>query len=303
MTPCVGILLSTYNGARFLPAQLDSFRHQTEPGWILFWRDDGSTDGTPAIMRAFATECGPERVVTVESPEHLGASGSFFALLRAAAGSGLPLAFADQDDCWLPEKLAWALEALAGVAGPALYCSRQMLADAALRPIHPSAPLQRAPGFPAALTQNIATGCTMLLNPAAVDLVVQSRPPEGTLHDWWSYMLVAAAGGRVIADDRATLLYRQHGSNLVGAPPSRWHRARAALHRGPAAYMGLLRAHVAALLDHQTLLTADAYQALRVLDRALQGGMTARLHALRLTGLERQTRLETALFRWWFLIG
>ncbi len=303
MTPLVGILLSTFNGARFLPAQLDSFRQQTEPGWVLFWRDDGSTDDTVALMEAFAAELGPQRVVRIDAPGHLGASVSFFALLRATASSGLPLAFADQDDVWLPEKLAWATEALAGISGPAMYCSRQILADEALKPIHPSPPLRRPPGFPAALTQNIATGCTTLLNPAAADLVARSRPPAGTLHDWWSYLLIAAAGGRVVVDDRPTLFYRQHGSNLVGAPPTRLQRARAALHRGPAAYMGLLRTHLAALLDQQALLTPQSRDTLAALDQALRRGPLARLRALRIPGLQRQTLLETALFRWWFLVG
>lgn len=303
MTPRAGILLSTYNGARFLPAQLESFRQQTESGWILFWRDDGSTDGTVALMEAFAADLGGDRVVAVDAPGHHGASASFFALLRAVAPHGLPIAFADQDDVWLPEKLAWALQALADIAGPALYCSRQLLVDEALEPIQQSAPLHRAPGFPAALTQNIATGCTTLLNAPAADLVARSRPPDGTLHDWWSYLLVTASGGQVIADDRPTLLYRQHGRNMVGAPATRLQRARAALQRGPAAYMDLLRTHVAALLEQPAPLTPGARQDLRALDRALRGGPIARLRALRIAGLERQTMLETALFRWWFLIG
>ena len=302
VTTRVGILLSTYNGARFLPAQLDSFSQQTEPGWVLFWRDDGSTDETVALMQDFAAGRG-DQVRRVDAPGHLGASESFFALLRAAAGQSLPLAFADQDDVWFAQKLAWAVEALEHATGPVLYCSRQILADEALRPIRPSAPLPRAPGFPAALTQNIATGCTTMLDPHAVALVARSRPPAGTLHDWWAYLLVTAAGGRVIADDRPTLHYRQHGSNLVGAPSTRWHRARAALQRGPAAYMRLLRTHVAALLEQSELFTPQSRATLTQLDAALRAGPLARLGALRLAGLERQTALETALFRCWFLIG
>jgi glycosyltransferase involved in cell wall biosynthesis len=301
--PRVAILLATYNGARFLPAQLESFRTQSEPGWILFWRDDGSTDETVTLMEAFAAEVGEGRCVQVAAPHHLGATGSFFALLLAAQASGLPLAFADQDDLWLPDKLAWALAALERQPGPVLYCSRQRLVDEALQPLGDSVPLRRPPCFPAALTQNIATGCTVVLNAEAVRVLAGSHPPSATLHDWWSYLVVTASGGRVIADPRPTVLYRQHGGNLVGAPRSRLRRARAALQRGPEAFMGVLRDHVGALLAQPDLLAPESRRALDVIDRALHGGVVARLRALSLPGLYRQTPAETALFRWWFLVG
>jgi len=301
--PRIALLLSTFNGAPFLPAQLDSIVAQSVQDWVLYWRDDGSSDGTVEIMRAFAEGAGAGRCHQVEGQAHLGATESFMALLRAAAPSGLAVAFADQDDVWLPEKLELALAALGAERVPALYCSRQKLVDEALSPLGESAPLRRPPCFPAALTQNIATGCTVVLNPAAAALVARSRPPAASLHDWWSYLVVAASGGRVIADPTPTVLYRQHRSNLVGAPASTWHRARAAMQRGPGVFMAVLRGHVAALLAQPELLSPEASRTLPVIDRALRSGPALRLRALRLPGLYRQTWSETMLFRWWFLIG
>ena len=301
--PRVAILLSTFNGAPFLPAQLESFLAQTVPDWVLYWRDDGSSDDTIAIMEAFASGPAAGRCRFVPGPGHLGATESFMALLRAAAPSGLPLAFADQDDVWLPEKLALALEALNQGSGPALYCSRQKLVDDALTPLGESAPLRRPPCFPAALTQNIATGCTVVLNPAAAALVAKSRAPSASLHDWWSYLVVTASGGRVIADPTPTVLYRQHASNLVGAPASMWRRARAAMQRGPGVFMTVLRGHVEALQAQPELLSPEARQILSVIDRALRTRFPGRLRALRLPGLYRQTWSETMLFRGWFLSG
>ena len=89
-----------------------------------------------------------------------------------------------------------------------------------------------AAGFPAALTQNVATGCTVMLNRPAARLVAASRPSTGTLHDWWAYLLVTAAGGRLVQDEEPVVLYRQHAQNLVGAPASMVSRAIAALRRG-----------------------------------------------------------------------
>jgi glycosyltransferase involved in cell wall biosynthesis len=299
------ILLSTYNGANYLPEQLDSFVAQDHADWTLLWRDDGSDDATVAIMRTFA----PERCVHVAEPVgRLGVLNSYMALLRATVPTLAPpdaAAFADQDDVWLPHKLSRGLAALRAVPAdtPALYCARQTLVDAGLRPIGPSPAFTRAPGFPAALTQNIATGCTILLNRAAATLVAGSQPPADTLHDWWSYLLVAAAGGRVIADDTPALLYRQHGGNVVGARRSHLRRALAAIRRGPAPFMADLRRHLDSLAAHAAVLTPVARHDVEYLRAALAGGPLPRLRALRLPGLRRQGRREGLLFSLWFLIG
>ena len=303
------ILLSTYNGARFLREQLDSFRTQTCGSWSVLWRDDGSTDATVAMMTAFAAEVGPDRCRRLASPAgNVGPRESFLALLRAAVPSLGPqdaVAFADQDDVWLPDKLARGLAALGGEPPdrPALVCTRQVLVDAALAPIGESPQWPGKPGFPAALTQNVATGCTILLNRAAATLVAASRAPETTLHDWWSYLVVAAYGGHIVADPVPQVLYRQHGANAVGAPESRFGRARGALRRGPGAFMRIFRANLAALAAQPALLSETARADVARLQAALAGGIPARLGALRLPGLRRQTLLETLTFRLWFLLG
>ncbi len=305
----VRILLSTFNGAPYLREQLDSFRLQTCASWSLLWRDDGSTDGTEALMAAFTAEVGPDRCRRLAAPVgNLGPCESFLALLRAAVPSLGPhdaVAFADQDDVWLPDKLSRGLAALATEPPerPALVCTRQVLVDAALAPIGESPHWPCVPGFPAALAQNVATGCTILLNRAAATLIAGSRPPETTLHDWWSYLVVSASGGQIVADPAALVLYRQHGGNAVGAPEGTLGRARAALRRGPAAFMRVFRANLAALAAQPGLLTEPARTDVARLQEALAGGLPARLGALRLPGLRRQTLLETLTFRLWFLLG
>jgi len=232
-SPHIAILLSTWNGATFLPDQLASFLRLSGPEWRLYWRDDGSDDRSADIVRAFAA--GPGSGLVVERNDNRGRVGitaSFLTLLRLAP-KGVVVAFADQDDVWLPEKLTRGLAALARVSEgtPALYCARQSLVNATLRPIKLSATITEPPGFPQALTQNIATGCTVMLNPDAVRLIAASREPPLTLHDWWAYLVVTAAGGRVLIDDEPTVLYRQHGGNAVGVPLSPWKRATAAVRR------------------------------------------------------------------------
>ncbi|MGH7044503.1 MAG: glycosyltransferase, partial [Acetobacteraceae bacterium] len=241
--PTVAVLLATYNGQAFLPEMLRSLEQQTHRDWVLYWRDDGSGDRTAATMEDFIARIGPARARQVRDPGRLGATESFFRLLRAAAAEGQELlSFADQDDVLLPEKLARGVGALRDVGGPALYFARQWQVDPALRKLGVS-PLRR-PAFPAALTQNAVTGCTAMLNRPAALLVARSRPPANSYHDWWCYLLLSAAHARLISDDAPVILYRQHPMNAVGAPRSKLRRGVAALRRGRSAFIDLLREHL-----------------------------------------------------------
>ncbi len=299
----IAVLLSTYDGAPYLGDQLASFLAQTCPDWTLLWRDDGSQDGTPEIMASWMRGGGRGRCGVVGPSGRLGPTPSFMALLRAAGDAEL-VAFADQDDVWLPDKLARGAAALGAVppGTPALYCARQVLVDAGLGQLGVSAPI-RPLGFPAALTQNVATGCTVMMNRIAAALIAGSEPPSTSLHDWWSYLVVAAAGGRLIVDPEPVVLYRQHAGNLVGAPPSMGSRAAAALRRGPGVFMHVLRENVAALRAQPGLVAAPNRAVLDRIHRGLAGGPGARLVALGTPGLRRQTWTETMLFRLWFLVG
>src|SRR5262249_3491116 len=195
--------------------------------------------------------------------ERLRPTASFLSLLAAIAGQlaeGDVIAFADQDDVWLPDKLARGVDALRGAANevPAIYCARQVLVDETLRRFGISDRLFRPAGFPAALTQNVTTGCTVLLNQRAVSLIAGSKPPATSLHDSWCYLVVPAAGGSLLSDNEPPVLYRQHPANVVGAPRSRRRRALAAVKRGPSVFMNVLRHHVAALRDQPQLMSETA---------------------------------------------
>jgi hypothetical protein len=303
--PDVAILLSTRNGAAFLGEQLDSLLSQSHTGWQIYWRDDGSDDATPGMMREFAGGAGSGRVVDMnDNAGHVGITESFLSLLRRAP-RGRVIAFADQDDVWLPHKLERGVAALEtlprGKAG--LYCARQKLVGADLAPIRTSAPMRGEPGFPQSMTQNIATGCTVMLNPDAAALIAGAQEPPGTLHDWWAYVLVSAAGGAVVADQEPTVLYRQHAHNAVGVPLSPGRRALAALRRGPHVFMRTFRAHMNALNAQAELLSPEARQALGLITDGLHDGWNLRLRALRHPGLRRQSWAETQLFRLWFMLG
>jgi len=302
----VAILLSAHNGERFLQEQLDSLIRQTHQQWVLYWRDDGSSDAAQAILQSFAACAGKDRSHFVPGGHALGATRSYLTLLASAWHDQFNyFAFADQDDVWLEDKITRGLQTLSNVPPevPALYCARQELVDEQLRYIGMSPACRREVGFPAALTQNIATGCTIVMNRAAVEIVLSLAPPEGTLHDWWCYIAVSAAGGKILNDNATVLHYRQHVGNLVGSPLGILRRGIAALRRGPGPFMRVLRGHVTVLQTHPDLLSDRARADLAVIAAGLTGGLRDKLRAFGLRGFRRQTWLEDLVFRLWFLLG
>lgn len=307
----VAILLSLYNGAPYLLQQLNSLLQQTHLNWTIYWRDDGSADTSTTVMRQFALQAGKERCVEVtpRNGEHLGVTSSYTLLLTQTPPNAT-IAFCDQDDVWFPDKLERGLYALSTVPEqiPALYCTRQTLTNKNLRPTGLSPQLPNTTSFLPAMTQNIATGCALMLSPAACTLLRKAMPPPSfLLHDWWAYLMVTGAGGRVLTDNRPSLLYRQHGENAVGARSLFLHRALAALKRGPTAFMNIFRANTLYLLHRQNLLTQDNINSLHLLRKTQKSGwqgLLARVSTLhRLKSLRRHETLEQLVFRVWFLLG
>lgn len=210
----VAVVMSTYNGEAYLEEQVRSILGQLPAeGWLLV-RDDGSRDGTVRMLQALA-----DPRVRIILGENLGCARSFLTLLSWVPAEAEMIMLSDQDDVWLPGKIRRAWDKLSQVEGPALYCSRQRLVDAQLRPISCSAPWPRGASFPNALAENIVTGCTAALNAAALRLVTRCGDAARIqFHDWWMY-LVLSAFGTVVTDPEPTLLYRQHGRNVIGRGP------------------------------------------------------------------------------------
>lgn len=289
----VTVLLAMYQGGATIAEQLESIRAQTHSHWSLIVSDDGSTDDGPEQAMLFAIRQTPGRVRIRRGPGN-GAARNFLSLVKAAGAVSPFVAFADQDDVWLPEKLARAVDRLKHVPEgiPALYCGRTMVCDCDLIPRRASPLFTRPPGFANALVQNIGGGNTMVLNRAALDLVQDTlRHAEGVVaHDWWVYQLVSGAGGKVFYDTRPTLLYRQHGANQVGANDT----LRARLTRIGWLMRGRFRdwndRNAAALDRASHWLTPEARATLDAFHRARSRGPFTRMLALRDAGLYRQTR-------------
>ena len=103
------ILMSTYNGERYLAQQIESIIAQTYTDWCLFIRDDGSKDGTKQILDAYAVK--DKRITVLRDTENVGACRSFERLLEQCGGAGY-YAFADQDDVWDADKLEICMQVI-----------------------------------------------------------------------------------------------------------------------------------------------------------------------------------------------
>lgn len=225
MDAMVEICLATFSGERFLESFYASIAAQSHSNWRLLVRDDGSIDSTRKIIERLARN-DPRVIPIADCLGCLGVVKNFSAILDRCAAQYVMLA--DQDDVWYSDKIRDSLDALRALQArnaqpeiPLLVFTDLRVVDEALNVINESfirmqrLDSLRCPSFIQVLTQNVAPGCTMLMNRALLDAALPI-PPEAAMHDWW-LMLVAAAIGKVGFVAKPTLAYRQHGSNLIGA--------------------------------------------------------------------------------------
>ncbi|MEO1555354.1 MAG: glycosyltransferase [Pseudomonadota bacterium] len=302
----VDILMAVYEGADTLPAQLRSIEAQTHHRWQLWASDDGSSDDSLNVLNTFGSAHPPGRVNIIAGPQQ-GASANFLALLRhMARHDPAPrwIAFSDQDDVWLPDKISRAVATLkqCDPSRPALYCSRTWVTCNSLSRRRLSAPRPRAPHFRNALVQNIAAGNTIVLNPRAVRLVLEAVEHVGpvVMHDWWLYQIVTGAGGHVVHDDAPSLLYRQHGRNHIGVNDTTFARLRRLFQLLRGDFRVWNQTNVAALRACGAVLRPDHRRMLESFAHLSSLPLLRRLLLLRRLGLYRQTAGGTLTL--WFAV-
>lgn len=227
--PAIDVVLAAFNGERYIKAQIQSILEQDYAGLIrILVRDDGSTDATVAIVRQLITTPLPaQRQLRVfeRSSGQGNVTENFAQLLHLSEAPYVALA--DQDDIWLPHKLRIQMAAMQRLEqqfadGPLLVCTDLRVVDAELNQLADSFwALQKLNptwinDWRNLLVQNMVTGCTILINRAAV-IAVQPIPVQLKLfHDHW-IAIVVSLHGHAVALPEVTVLYRQHGRNVEAA--------------------------------------------------------------------------------------
>lgn len=292
----VAILLCTFRGQEYLREQLESFESQSHSNWKVYASDDGSDDETKCILESYQKRWEPNKLVIFEGPSTGFVSNFLFLSCDIPIVSEF-LAFADQDDIWMPHKLERALSILRDVPQntPAVYGSRTQAICASGKHLGFSPIFEKPPTFRNALTQNIAGGNTMVFNRAARSLLRNAGSKVNVVtHDWWLYILVSGAGGRVVYDQTPTVRYRQHRNNLIGFNGT-W---RARFKRLKLLLTGLFREwntkNIIAIEASCHRLTPDNEFAFSCFKRARDSTLLTRLYLLKKSGVYRQTFLGNA---------
>lgn len=223
-TDKTAILLATCNGENYISEQIDSILEQTDKDWMLYIHDDGSKDKTVNIIETYAKNY-PEQICVVEGAVTGGAKQNFFYLFSQVEAPYYMCC--DQDDVWLPEKIEVTKKEMSYLEKgdeqlPFLVFTELKVVDEELHVL--SEKMSAYQGLDCknlsisrALIQNVATGCTMMINRSMREEMEKIADYTDVLmHDWWA-MLVATRFGKVSFIEEATILYRQHGDNGVGA--------------------------------------------------------------------------------------
>ena len=226
MNYSVDILLSTYNGEEYFKEFVESLEAQTFKSWNLITRDDGSIDQSVKYLSDFK-EIGANHVHISKGEENLGLNSSLNIIINSSRAPYIM--FADQDDVWHQKKIELSLEKIKviernlGEHVPIVVFSDKVVTNENLDIISPSffSYMKLKPEWSQQLknllVQNVASGCTMIMNRALFERAFPV-PADAIMYDWW-IMLVASAFGEIAYLNEATLQYRQHPNNSIGARP------------------------------------------------------------------------------------
>lgn len=219
----IAILLSTFNGACFLHEQLDSLLQQTYKEFVLYIRDDGSNDDTMKIVKRYVSLYS-NFVFLNDEVKHRGACQGFLWMLKQVHADYYM--FCDQDDVWMPFKIELTYKIMQAEETrfkdmPILIHTDLTVTDSSLNIIHPSlwmfqktSPMQIGEKYLCLV--NYVTGCTALFNSKLCKLAI-SGGSDAIMHDHWIGICADAAGGRILSIPTATIYYRQHCNNTIGA--------------------------------------------------------------------------------------
>ena len=215
----VNVLLSSYNGEKYIEQLIRSVLDQEGVEVILTVRDDGSSDKTLEIINSF----NDSRIRLIKSTDNLGPAMSFLTLLRECEPADY-YAYCDQDDVWLPNKLSVAANMLTEIR-PGLFMSTYDVVDGDL-----NFKYKRDMDFPTlkmetSIMYRVPSGCVMVLNNGLRDVINQKMPESIRMHDFWTLLVALGIKADIATTDESLIKYRIHGDNNVGLKPGLKGRA------------------------------------------------------------------------------
>lgn len=212
----VVVMMSSYNGEKYIEEQVKSIFEQEQVDVTLYIRDDNSTDNTKAILNRLLIKYDQ---LVVSFGDDLGAAISFMQLIEETTIIASYYALADQDDIWEPRKLVTAINMLKTNSNFLLYASNQKLVNAENVFIKNRYSFNPPVDIFNIVDKNYLAGCTMVLKKELMVQIKDKKPSNNLvkerMHDTW-IAAVAACLGDIIYDSSAYIRYRQHENNVVG---------------------------------------------------------------------------------------
>lgn len=215
MNQGIAILMTAYNGEKYIAEQIKSIQKQTYLNWKLYIRDDGSSDKTPLIIDEMA-KLDPRIIIISDNLGNLGVKAGYMLLLNNVVAKYY--FFSDQDDIWLPEKLDRTLKEFENNKNllPVLVHTNLTTVDESLNVLNKRFyPNSQIDNLNIILSSNSVTGCTVAINEALKQKVSNDVVGNMVMHDWW-LALCAVTFGRIYYVNDPMILYRQHSNNQVG---------------------------------------------------------------------------------------
>jgi len=207
----VVILMSTYNGEKYIKEQLESLLNQTYSNIKIFVRDDGSKDRTKEIIKEFQQK---SKNISLIEGENIGFINSFFELLNISDVADY-YAYCDQDDVWMEDKIERAVKFLekSDSNKPVLYFSNSDYYDGDMNFLA-TAEKNKVYNFRNSLVECVTQGMTMVINNKTREVITKNIPQTCLYHDWWTYM-ICSGFGEIIYDDKSLVKYRRHNKSVT----------------------------------------------------------------------------------------
>ncbi len=222
----ISVAMCTYNGAAFLPAQLESIAGQSRKPDEIIICDDGSTDQTRTLLEQFAKESSIP-VSLKFNEQNLGSIKNFEQAIRLCTGD--VIALSDQDDVWRSDKLQKIEEAFQNVPAAGLVFSNAEIVDETLKPLnrrmwdevgfdsHKRKLVRIGRALEVLITGWTVTGATMAFRSEFVKLSLPIPDGIAMIHDGWIALTIATVAD-VVAIEEPLIEYRQHARQQIGAP-------------------------------------------------------------------------------------
>lgn len=225
----IAVLMSTYNGEKYIQQQIESIFQQEYVDITLYIRDDNSTDNTIKIIEELKEKY--KIILVKDRNANIGPAKSFMKIINVVEPFYDYYSFSDQDDVWEKNKIISAIKEIEK------YDSKKSIVYGGNYKLFYNSNIIKNNyldiklDFYSTLIRNKIAGCTMVFNSTLLKELKKYTPNYIEMHDVWVLKVCQSIDGICIYDKNAYILYRQHDKNVMGAGNTLKAKIKARLRR------------------------------------------------------------------------